>query len=500
VWKEAKVQYAGEQEYESLVDAIDAIIVEAEVGTFRINFINKAAEEILGYPRERWLNEQGFWLDHLHPDDRGRAADAKRQVAERREKNTFEYRMIAVDGRVVWFRDVVSPSVNNAENSLRVRGVMVDITDLKQAEAENQKLLHDLTKRVKELTALHTAARALERADAGIVQTLRQIAELLPPAFQHPEIAAARVRLGDIEMKTPGFSGSAPSLRADFTTANWQAGSIQSGSIEVAYTEDLPLGAGGRFLPEEQALLNTLADMLRIFYDQRRGEEQLRAARDQLRALAAALNSAKEREAIRIAREIHDEVGASLTSLKWDLQQLDSTIAESVPDGPVLRKKLESMLKLADTAGSVVRRIASELRPGVLDDLGLAAAIEWQAQQFQDRAGIICNYTCSEDLPLTEDQSTAFFRIFQEALTNILRHANATKVDITLKQESDELILKIADNGRGITEEEKLGQRSLGLLGMRERAHLTGARIDISGLPGRGTTLIVRARTAAVSS
>src|SRR5205085_5566692 len=139
------------------------------------------------------------------------------------------------------------------------------------------------------------------------------------------------------------------------------------------------------------------------------------------------------------------------------------------------------------------RRIAQELRPSVLDDLGLGAAIEWQAQQFQARTGIVCRCDCALELPeLNQTQATAIFRISQEALTNILRHAQATRVEITMKIESGELVITISDNGQGITETEKSSQRSLGLLGMHERAHLIGGQIDIAGIAGQGTVLTIR--------
>jgi signal transduction histidine kinase len=151
------------------------------------------------------------------------------------------------------------------------------------------------------------------------------------------------------------------------------------------------------------------------------------------------------------------------------------------------------MIRLTDTTIGAVRRISAELRPSVLDDLGLVAAIEWQSEQFQARTGIICRCDCSlENLDLSREQSTAVFRILQEALTNILRHAQATSVDITTKAEAGEFVLAIIDNGRGISENEKSGSQSLGLLGMQERAHLIGGKINITGVEGEGTVITVR--------
>jgi signal transduction histidine kinase len=176
------------------------------------------------------------------------------------------------------------------------------------------------------------------------------------------------------------------------------------------------------------------------------------------------------------------------------LEGLDKIFTEAGDPAQLsaLQEQTAAMVKLVDNTINVVRRIASELRPSILDDLGLVEAIEWQAQKFQAQTGIICQCDCAlENVELGQDQSTAVFRILQEALTNILRHAQATRVDITVRTEDGQFVLTISDNGRGITEEEKSGRQSLGLLGMRERAHLVGGRIDING-KGQGTVVIVR--------
>jgi signal transduction histidine kinase len=158
-----------------------------------------------------------------------------------------------------------------------------------------------------------------------------------------------------------------------------------------------------------------------------------------------------------------------------------------------LLEEITSMSKLVDTTIQMVREISTELRPGVLDDLGLTAAIEWQAQEFQTRMGIRCSFTSSlENIILDKERSTVIFRIFQEALTNVVRHANATRINVSLKEEADNLILEVRDNGEGIKESEISNAKSLGLLGMRERAILLGGEIKISGTPRKGTKVTVR--------
>jgi signal transduction histidine kinase len=213
-------------------------------------------------------------------------------------------------------------------------------------------------------------------------------------------------------------------------------------------------------------------------------EEKTKATSSQLRALSARLQSAREEEATRIAREVHDELGAALSSLRWDLEEIAEAVSGSGERLQVgeLRDRIPAMIKLIDTTMNTVRRIASELRPIGLDTLGLRETIEWQARQFQERTGVIveCDFD-QEKIILRGEQATAVFRIFQEALTNVLRHAHATKLSLELRNENGEFSLTIRDNGRGITDKEKSSRRALGLLGMRERAHLIGGSLKITG-------------------
>jgi signal transduction histidine kinase len=220
----------------------------------------------------------------------------------------------------------------------------------------------------------------------------------------------------------------------------------------------------------------------------------LHATNEQLRALSASVSSAREAEGIRIGRELHDELGSALTTLKWDLEMVSNAVSESLDraGGEEIRRRVTAMMMTIDSMIGRVRRIAADLRPSVLDNLGLAAAIEWQVQEFQARTGIPSRWSgVAGPVALTKDQSTEVFRILQEALTNILRHAGASRVDVSATVESGVFTLRVQDNGRGITDEERSAVRSLGILGMRERAALIGATLDIIGAPGQGTTLIV---------
>lgn len=219
--------------------------------------------------------------------------------------------------------------------------------------------------------------------------------------------------------------------------------------------------------------------------EMKRAEQELRASSEQLRNLAAHLLSVREEERARISREVHDELGQSLTAVKMDLAWLARRLPQR--NGQML-KKIHSTRQLADSVIQSIRRISTELRPAVLD-LGLAAAVEWQVQEFQARSGIQCKVRLLTREVVASNASTAMFRIFQETLTNVARHAKATRAEVVLQKQRDRLVLLIRDNGRGFDQADPSLSKSLGLLDMRERAAILGGRVNISSAPGKGTTV-----------
>ncbi len=221
--------------------------------------------------------------------------------------------------------------------------------------------------------------------------------------------------------------------------------------------------------------------------ERKRAEVELQRSHDQLRALAARLQKVREEERTRVAREIHDELGQALTAIKIALDSLSN----EMPEGKI--QQSESIMKLADETIQSVRRISTELRPAVLDTLGLVAAVEWAVEEFEARTGTRCQLDLpQDDVVIDQDAATAMFRIFQETLTNVARHAEATGVNVRLAEEDEGLTLEVHDNGKGVNEEQLSAGSSLGILGMRERALLLGGELTITGAPGKGTTLRVR--------
>ena len=203
--------------------------------------------------------------------------------------------------------------------------------------------------------------------------------------------------------------------------------------------------------------------------ERKRVEQQLLASREQLRTLAARLRSVRENERARIAREIHDEMGHAFTDLKLDLAWLDRRLDEKRQPGQlIMRRRIAAMMKRVEDDLNTARRISTELRPAVLDTSGFAAAMEWEAKQFEERTGIECELDLpSEGLALDTSRSTAMFRVFQEILSNVARHAGATCVRARLRAEVGQAVLEVTDNGRGITAREMADASAVGLLGMR---------------------------------
>jgi PAS domain S-box-containing protein len=254
--------------------------------------------------------------------------------------------------------------------------------------------------------------------------------------------------------------------------------------------EEFPIDASISYIDGSGAEGKCYTVILRDVSERVRAEEALRRSREELRELGAAANLAREQEQSRIARELHDELGQTLTALQMDVAWCQALVPEDQPATLARHVKMQAMLKETVAA---TRRIAADLRPLILDDLGLVPAVEWLVEAFAQRNGIPCELSVgSAKLELPRAHATATFRIIQESLTNVAKHAQASHVKVSLERNGADVTFGILDNGVGFSPRDPRKPNSYGLIGLRERASLLGGEIKITSAPGEGTHVEVR--------
>jgi len=446
---------------------------------------------VVDFFNQRWLDYAGLSLEEyvndptgpIHPEDIPRVMEKWLAQMALGEGYEDEMRLRRADGTYRWFLVRTEPLRDEQGNIVKWYGSSVDIEDRKQAE----EALRKSERVLREAESLgHTGSWEHDLVTGEIFNTGENL----------------RLFFGDDRSKGASFEDYTQAIHPDdreFVMRRHAQLLAEVCPRDIEYRVVWPDGNVHVLFGRATVVRDELGQAIRTYgtnldiTERKQAEKQLKATSEQLRALSESLRKAKEEEGIRIARELHDELGSTLTSLKWSLLGLDQVKSNTSQTVSNEKEKIAEMVGLVDSTINTVRRISSELRPGVLDDLGLVSAIEWHVHQFEHNTGIVCHFESNaEDLDLDREQATTVFRIFQEAMTNILRHAEATKVNILTEEEEGEFVLEVKDNGRGITEGEKLGTRSLGLLGMRERAHSLGGTVEISGVAGKGTVLTVR--------
>ncbi|MCU1231498.1 MAG: domain S-box-containing protein [Acidobacteria bacterium] len=443
------------------------------------------------FVNQRWLDYTGLSFSQamstpnapIHADDVPRVMEHWKKDMAMRVASRDEMRLRGADGKYRWFLVNTVPLLDEDGTVLKWYGTSTDIEDRKRAEeklrqreaqlAEAQRTAHvgswewDLRSLTGTWSDECYRIFGVEPGDPDFCE--RSVAMIHPDdrelVLHCSRSAVKQARPYEFYYRIVRDDGEERILRSI-------ANVVRDGDVPTR-------------------LLGATQDVTEL----KRAEEDLRTMTEQLRALSARIQSTREEEGARIAREIHDELGATLTSLRWEVEGIRKKVtgAGNVLPDVELNRKVTAALGLIDTMILEVRRIASDLRPVVLDVLGVEEAIEWQAQQFQQRTGIPVHCeSAGRGADLSSEQATALFRIFQEALTNTLRHARATRVDVRMEEEAGEYVLTIKDNGVGITEDEKARQSSVGLLGMRERATLIGGDVYVAGAGGEGTTVTVR--------
>jgi PAS domain S-box-containing protein len=516
---------------ESTGDGIYGIDLEG-----RCTFINKAGARMLGHEPHEIMGKDMHRLIHHSFRDGTPYPAAQCQIYA-----TFQTRRSChLDNEVLWRKDGSSfPAGYSAfpvfEQDVLTGAVVtfVDITERTRVEEERSRRAARLLKQQTALTAL-TQSRLFRSSE--LKPTLRHITAMAARTLNIERVGiwrftADRTALECIDLfelrsgrHTEGMTLSVDSFPAyfsalaasriivaddvhtdertrDLSNAFLSPARIKSmmdvpiylfGSLEGVICHE-HIGSTRHWTEDEQMFATAMSNLVTLAYEQgerRRTEEQLQQSKEELRRLAGRLESIQEEERIRISREVHDKLGQELTGVRMELAFLRDQLTES---DPAVLSRIETITKQVDGTMQSVRKIATELRPVVLDQLGLIPAIEWQAGEFQARTGIKCTlniYLRSVSLPI--DRSTGVFRIFQEILTNVARHARASHVDISVQEQRGHLLLQVRDDGRGITDEEMSGAKSLGLVGMRERALLLGGDTRVERNPDRGTSVKLR--------
>ncbi len=468
-----------------LLTATSVVIYTASVAkAHAVTFVSDNVINVTGFSSDEFLSGENFWCEQIHPEDRKQTQNDLDSLITK-GSNTYEYRFRQKDGRYTWIREECKLVRDANGTPKEIIGYFTDISKRKEVE---QALKFNEERLRLALEATSDALWDWDLSTNTLYYSPRWYTMLgyEPQSFEAnyenwvrltmPEDVERTVRiLRDAIENGVGFESEFRMKAADGSW-RWILGRGRATAWD----------AQGKAL----RLTGTNTDMT----ERREAENALRMSRDQLRNYGARLQHIREEERTYIAREIHDELGQILTGLKMDLSFLEEILLEEarLTQRREVRAKIDSMSNLMDSAIGSMRKIITELRPVVLDTMGLSAAIEWQAEEFQQRTGIACFYTSPQDMPtLPRDFATSIFRILQESLTNIIRHAGASRTTITMKLDQGNLILLVHDDGRGISEDEIAQKKSFGITGMKERVELLGGKFNIHGIQGKGTLLSV---------
>jgi PAS domain S-box-containing protein len=475
----------------------DGIVLLSPDGSFL--YASPSTRRLIGYAPEELLGRNGF--DFLHPDDRVTAAARFGDILQQPGGSAkLEVRVRQKDGSWRWHEAVI----RNMLAEPHVQALVENYRDITQ-----RKLADEALRKANE--ALQATRSERQRAEEALCESQVRFVSLMASvtdavitldemehvvAFNAAAERTFRIPAADIigrsahhlipeQLRPPHEPGIRDVSRMNLEW--WWSGVLARGVMVRGNGEEFPIQTALSQVEVGGRRLYTIA--LRDITEQKQATEQLHDARTQLHALARRLLAAREEDRVRTVKGIRDSPGQALTGLIIDLAWLAARIPAAQSH---LLAKVWEMSALAEEAIRATQRLVTDLRPGVLDDFGLVAALEWLAQDIRERLGIQCEFSSSRsDFPLDPEVSTALFRICQESLANVLRHAHARRVIITLRDEPGGLILAVTDNGRGITEQELISRTSVGLLSMREQALLFGGQVAISGRPGEGTTVTV---------
>ncbi len=443
-------------------------------------FVTRAWLSFRGRSMEQELGRG--WLDGVHEEDRQRCAEQCTAARDTRAHFSIEYRVRRADGMYRWISCNGQPLLS-AEGIYQGQvGSCVDITEQKHPAPEGVQAERRLLSLIENARDMVYRTRVFPthvvEYVGGAVQSItgRTPAEF----YANPRLPLASVHPDDAGLLRTTLEE--PARLQTTVTLRWIH---PDGRVVWAEHRRVPVyDSAGQLI----AIEGIARDITSVVENQQRLSE----SEEQMRQLAARLQTAREEERAQVARDLHDGLGQTLTALKLEIGRAMAALnAERLT--PTVVDRLQSLMGLSEIGLATVKRIATDLRPPTLDHLGLAEAIRWEALTFKARSGLRCHVRANKQgTALSAEQQTALFRIFQEALTNIVRHARASAVTVTLTERANECELRIRDNGRGITEVEANDPRAIGLLGMRERAALVGGAFRVVGYRGKGTVITVQ--------
>jgi PAS domain S-box-containing protein len=449
--------------------------------TGRILSANQGCCDLLGRSMSQLLGRT--FLSFVHPTDLPRVMDLMQGMVAGSQSWELELQYLRPDSSPILIRHSASLIRNPAGKRQAVLSTLQDITRRRQAEeraARQSRVLNSVPDAIIELDEQFRVITWTHAAETLFGWTSEEaLGRSGDDLLRLGNALGSWARLHQMVGVSGPFRARLPQARKDGTLVSVELSVQTVGSLAGQPPELLVLCRG---TPDPSRGAEAT--------ERYRLEREVRVMHEELRLLATRLDAAREEEQARISRELHDELGQSLTGLKMDLAWL---VGQPPLTGSQLQDQARSILRTIDAITASVRDIASELRPDLLDELGLLDAVDSHVRRFERRTGIRCDLRLPPRLPrVGADVATALFRIIQEALTNVARHAGAAHVRIKLAARSGQLTLQISDNGAGIAETEVSGERSLGLLGMRERASGCGGNFMVWGVPKRGTRIIVR--------
>ena len=431
-------------------------------------------------PGSRPVTPAEYRADIVHPDDRAQVAERFRRAIERDGVYNLEYRVRIPGGGIRWVHSRAELVNDHQGKPVKLLGTLMDITERKVAEL---------------------ALRESEERYRSVIETAGSIILVLSPdgkilEWNHEAESVYGWPRQEVigrdcfELCLPADTQGLLKDHLEQVLAGKEIRGVET-VVSTRNRRSRILCWNLSRLEGSQGKATGIIAVAQDITERKRTEEQLHATLNQVRTLSGRVEVVREEERARIARELHDELGVGLTCLKIDLSRVQNLIGGTgAVNHGTIDDKIRSMMNFIDTQITAIQRIVTELRPPVLDDLGLLAALEWQAQDFEQRTGVRCKFSATQpDLPLDSDRASMIFRICQEALTNVARHAHATEVDVSLEVRNGTLLLQVKDNGQGVPDEKLFAPQSLGLLGMRERADLFGGHVTIIGQRDLGTTV-----------